>query len=403
MQGAWFASLGAIAAGLQLLGYLIYTRYFLKHTIRPNAASWFMFAYGTAFLTYLEFHEGASTNLLMLPVACAIMSVAVALLCLKRNATEPVDRFEKIIFSTDVWLTIMYGALAFGWGQQYLSASVSSLFLIAVNLTSLTCFLPIVRSTWLEPDRELPWPWLTWAAAYACLGAATLQSTGFSQPTLLLYPFVNFALHALVGVFALRAGSLDRTYIGDDRSVYLAQSGIHGRGVFAGVGYSPGDVIWTMTGRPVFQSRADGEPNYVGVGLNFWIDPDKPIDTMNHNCAPNAAFSRNAQLVALDIIHAHDEITFDYSTTEADPHWEMACACGAETCRQKLYAIQYAFANAEVAPAASPTMQQVWSAYRRNALSRPAFPQFGREPAVEETQANTDNLAPVRRAANQDR
>ncbi len=362
---------------MQIAGYLIYLRYFVKHTIRPNAASWFMFAYGTIFLTYLEFAEGASFSILKLPIACATMSLIVALLCLRRNATEPLDRFEKIIFSADLWLVIVYCGVTFGLGADAVPSYFTTLMLIAVNMTSVTCFLPIVRSTWQKPDRELPAPWGVWAIAYGCLVIATIQSVGWSNPALLLYPVVNFILHGLVALFALRAGAGAREYIDKAKTVYLAQSSIHGRGVFAGFGFSKGDVVWRMTGRPIFHTVSGDGPNDVGIAPGYWITPDAPIDTMNHSCAPNAAFGRNQELIALDTIHAHEEIVFDYSTTEADPDWQMACDCGAVGCRSRLFAIQFAFADAQVPPAASPAMQQVWHAHQRGASERPAFPQFG--------------------------
>jgi hypothetical protein len=376
----WFSSLltwGGVAAVLQVTGYLIYLRYFVKHSIRPNAASWFMFAYGTLFLTYLEYRGGAAPTILWLPLSCAAMSIFVALLCLRRNATEPVDRFEKIIFSADLWLTVIYGCVTLGFGASILSSQFTTLILIAVNLTAVTCFLPIVRSTWQKPDRERPAPWGVWALAYGCLTAATLQIDGLTNPVMLLYPVLNFILHGLIAIFALRSGSAERVFMDSARTVYLAQSNIHGRGAFAGQGFSKGDVVWTMSGRPVFHSNTDAEPNFVGIAPGFWINPDAPIDTMNHSCAPNAAFDRNFELVALDVIHAHDEIVFDYSTTEADPDWQMACACAAPGCRKTLHAIQFAFPDSHFPPAASPAMQQVWHAHRRGSLGRSAFPQFG--------------------------
>jgi hypothetical protein len=378
------ATWGGIAALMQIFGYLIYIRYFVKHTIRPNAASWFMFAYGTLFLTYLEYKGGASTAILMLPIACAIMSLVVALLCLRRNATEPVDRFEKIIFSADLWLTVIYGGVTLGFGANAISPNFTALILMAVNLTAVTCFLPIVRSTWQMPDRELPAPWVVWTLAYGLLIVATVQSSGWASPALLLYPVLNFILHGAVAVFAMRAGAGERVYMNKAQTVYLAQSEIHGKGAFAGQGFSKGDVVWTMSGRPVFHSAADSEPNHVGIAPGFWINPDAPIDTMNHSCAPNAAFDRNLELVALDVIHAHEEIVFDYSTTEADPEWQMDCACGAVGCRSKLFAIQFAFPDAHFPPAASPAMQQVWHAHRRGVANQSAFPQFGAKVAGSE-------------------
>ncbi len=396
MDFAMLANFGVLAAVLQIVGYLVYIRYFLKHSIKPNAASFFMFAYGTSLLAFMEWQNGATWSVLLLPTVCAVMSIIVAIMCIPRGATEKIDRVEAVAFSVDLWLTIIYAALVmgFGSGSQY-----SSWFLLATNLTAVTCFVPVIRSTWIAPDRELPAPWLVWTFAYGALAIATFQTSGTAHPMLLVYPILNMVLHGILGIFALRRGSEDRVYIDKRRTLYFANSAIHGRGVHAGQGFSTGDVIWKMSGRPVFHSSAHGEPNYVGISPNVWIDPDPPIDTMNHSCAPNAAFGRNFELVALRAIHSHDEITFDYSTTEADPEWAMLCGCGVETCREELRAIHIAFAHSRFSPAASPVMQQVWRTQRGAAAMRSAFPQFSKDgvgaATVHELSTALENGAPV--------
>lgn len=381
-------SLGVVAAGLQIAGYLVYIRYFIKHSIKPNAASWVMFAYGTSLLAFLEMESGATLDVLLLPMACAAMSVIVAILCIPRGIREPIDRVEAIAFSTDLWITIAYAAVVFGWGSQF---GLSEGFLILANVTAVTCFLPIVRSTWKSPDRERAGPWLVWTAAYTVLGVATWRADGGQHLALLVYPVMNALLHGSVGFFALRTGAGKRVYVDDARTVYIGNSDIHGRGAHAGQGFSAGDVIWTMTGKPVFHSSSSDQPNLVGVSPTMWIDPDAPISHMNHSCAPNAAFGPKFQLIALSPIYAHEEITFDYSTTEADPHWGMDCACAAPACRQHLRAIQVAFANAVEPPQASPIMQQLWRREKRLAAARPAFPQLSPEtaPAPEAAPAPT--------------
>jgi hypothetical protein len=44
------AIIGLCAAVMQIAAYVLYLRVFLKASIRPNAASWLMFAYGTGLL-----------------------------------------------------------------------------------------------------------------------------------------------------------------------------------------------------------------------------------------------------------------------------------------------------------------------------------------------------------------
>ncbi len=372
MQIAGMSGLGLLAALLQVGGYSIYLTHFLRRTIQPNAASWLMFAYGTALLAFLESESGASSSLLLLPLVCAAMSIVVAGLCMPRGATAKIDKLELYSFSADLGLTALYVAMVLGMG---LSTRFSGLFLVLTNLTAITCFIPIVRSTWKTPDRELPGPWAVWSLAYTALGLATWTSGAASSWELYVYPAVNAVLHGAVALFALRSKAASRRYVGAERKIYISQSDIHGSGTFAGRYLAARALIWRMTGRPVHQSASTSEPNLVGISADLWIDPDMPIDSMNHSCNPNAAFGHDFELVALRSIAADEEITFDYSTTEADPRWEMDCNCGAPQCRKKLYAIQIAFADQPFPPPASPPMQQVWRTQRRNP-SLPAFPQM---------------------------
>jgi hypothetical protein len=59
-------------------------------------------------------------------------------------------------------------------------------------------------------------------------------------------------------------------------------------------------------------------------------------------------------------IASNEEVTMDYSATEADLNWQMSCACQAPGCRKNLTSIQTAFAGATQPPAALPAMQDIW-------------------------------------------
>ena len=149
-------------------------------------------------------------------------------------------------------------------------------------------------------------------------------------------------------------------FVDDDKSVYVGQSAIHGDGVFAGRAYGKGQVVWQMTGRLHSNLVTETYPNFVGIGPDAWINPDSPIDRLNHSCAPNAAFNRKRLLYALRDIAQREEITIDYSTTEADPDWMMKCHCKILGCREILRAIYISFAERDKPPPASPLMQLVW-------------------------------------------
>ena len=52
---------------------------------------------------------------------------------------------------------------------------------------------------------------------------------------------------------------------------------------------------------------------------------------LNHSCTPNA-WLRGRELVALRDIQAHEDLTFDYNTTEWELAEPFACHCGSATC-----------------------------------------------------------------------
>ena len=241
--------LAILAAVLQALGYVLYARLFLKKQIRPNAASSFMFAYGTALLVLLEYSHGATWELLALPATCAFMSIFIALLCLRKGATEPVDKVEAVAFSADVWLTILWFGIAFGYGEITL---YSAGFLLAGNVTTLTAFFPVLRSTWKTPEREQPLPWLVWTSAYIVLAVVTFLADRGQHPALMVYPVLSALLHASVALMALRGKARVLRWVDAARSIYIGRSEIHGEGMIAGRRFEAGEPVWTLTGRPVF-------------------------------------------------------------------------------------------------------------------------------------------------------
>lgn len=365
--------LGIAAAILQVAGYWVYLRNFVKQRIRPNAASFLMFSYGTWLLVFLEWRNGAEWPVLALPITCAAMGIVVALMCLRKGATEPVDRVEAIAFSADLWLTLIYAWFALGLGD---ASGIAVPLLIVGNITTFTCFIPVLRSTWLTPHRERPGPWIIWTCAYGLLAVVTMAAGGLSNPVLLLYPVLSFFLHGAIAMMLIRdaRGELIFRF---RRNWYLDGSRIEGRGVFAARPFVAGEPIVALRGQLKlgFHAAVLG-PNWIGIGPNAWIDPDRPLNSVNHSCACNAAFGRRRVLHALRDIAAHEEITIDYSTTECDPAWHMTCGCRTEGCRQGLFAIQFSFRDALEAPFATPLMQRIWGKRRVAAAETPAFEQF---------------------------
>jgi hypothetical protein len=360
-----------VAGAFQLVAYLVYIRYFLKDAIRPNPISWIMFAYGTSLMLFLEWKEGATWDLLLLPAVCATMSVVVALMCFKRGNPGPSGKAERWAFGADLGLTFGYIALV---GSNGSGPFFNAGFVIAGNLTTVTAFLPILLSTWRNPENEKAGPWAFWTFAYGMLALATWFSTGLSAPTLLIYPLVSVLLHGAIATFVLLAPRVDRDPVDDHEIAYVALSAIQGLGIFARQDLAPNDAICTLEGpvktRTVYEET---HPNWIGIGKDQWIDPAPPLDHINHSCDPNAALSDGLILRALRPIRRDEEITMDYSTTEADFVWEMQCACGVPSCRRNLRSIQVAFSQSDSPPAAAPEMQRIW--YLARAKSQQAAPQ----------------------------
>lgn len=189
----------AVFSGLlQAVGYLLYLRYAFRRETRPNAASSLMFAYGTALLVFLEWRSGAPVTILLLPTTCAVLGIAVGVYCLQRRIWQGIDRFELVAFACDLAFTAGY-FLAATIGN---ANSIAPLFLVLTNLSALTSFLPLLRSTYREPQRERTSPWVVWTVAYGVLLVLTLAQGG--APIFLLYPASNLVLHALVAGLSLR-------------------------------------------------------------------------------------------------------------------------------------------------------------------------------------------------------
>ena len=214
-------TLGSIAAFVQILGHVFYFRHLFQNSVQPNAVSFLMFAYGSAIVTFLQWRGGASFAILMLPVVCMLLDIAICIFCLRKPATHPIDRLEKIAFAIDIGLTLLYLVLS---SLDQTERNLVIPFLIATNLRSLVSFFPLIRSTWRSPERELPMPWLIWSMAYVFLAIEVLHSSDGQVTILLLYPAVNLTLHLAVWFLALRKPVEEWTF-GTQTAMLLSASG----------------------------------------------------------------------------------------------------------------------------------------------------------------------------------
>lgn len=129
------------------------------------------------------------------------------------------------------------------------------------------------------------------------------------------------------------------------KKIRIDSSRIAGKGVFADEDIQKGERIQYITGtkvrsNPITADDRERMATWYGVGRYTWIDPgDTPFRFLNHSCEPNAAVAGKKTLVAIAPIEKGDEITIDYSMTDADPHWVLDCQCGTPSCRKRIQAI----------------------------------------------------------------
>lgn len=123
-----------------------------------------------------------------------------------------------------------------------------------------------------------------------------------------------------------------------------------GKGVFAKKEFKPGEVILQFRGRiysrKEYLSKVNPEKcHYMQIDDDLFLGPTTSADNfVNHCCEPNAGLKIHKGkcfLVAVDTIQPGREITFDYSTSMAEDHWEMDCACGVPSCRSRVRDFKY--------------------------------------------------------------
>lgn len=130
------------------------------------------------------------------------------------------------------------------------------------------------------------------------------------------------------------------------KKIEVRNSKIQGSGLFALEPIHKDERIQYIRGakfKMVVKGRQEAMSimNSIGVGRYSWLDTkNTPFRYINHSCEPTAAIIGTKTVVALREIRKGEEITMDYSMTDADPYWEMKCRCDTKTCRKKIGSIQ---------------------------------------------------------------
>jgi SET domain len=126
--------------------------------------------------------------------------------------------------------------------------------------------------------------------------------------------------------------------------LYTQKSSINGHGLHTRTPLKKGERVGVIHGdveivRKFTPKLSEMSWNWIGIGRYSWINTkNSPFKYINHSCAPNTYISGKRQVIALKNIATDEELTMDYSLTEADPDFWLpgGCTCQAPTCRKKV-------------------------------------------------------------------
>lgn len=123
----------------------------------------------------------------------------------------------------------------------------------------------------------------------------------------------------------------------------VRESPIHGRGLFARDPFAAGEVVCVKGGYVFDRATLQGMPDWykaaeIQVAQDLFIGPltqeerEGSMVFSNHSCEPNIGVRGQIVFVTMRAVLAGEELTHDWATTD-DDDYELACRCGAQTCR----------------------------------------------------------------------
>lgn len=181
----------SIFAGLmQLLGYLFYSLGTFSDKIKPNAASWSIWAFGAVLesASYIFLSRDLLKNIL--PIVCAFSAIIFFLICVFRGRFESISSFEKKIVALDIIITLLW----------YFSESAFLANMLLV-LTAIISFIPIIIHVNKDPTYESALPWFIWTGAYVCMLFVVIVR--WEKWEDVIYPVIFLILHLIVAILAV--------------------------------------------------------------------------------------------------------------------------------------------------------------------------------------------------------
>ncbi len=179
-------TIAIVAVVLQIIGHVQYNR---EPDIKPNLTSWTIWGLTSLIdtLNYVDLTGDWQKNLLS--ITCSVCCLITWFLLLFRG------KFS--IPKLKDYISLGMSALAIFLWKNFGLVRASSVLLQADNIIS---FIPIIATTWIDPDSERPHAWIWWTASYG-LGTLVvlLRMNDWVE---LMFPLSCFVLHLCVAVFA---------------------------------------------------------------------------------------------------------------------------------------------------------------------------------------------------------
>ena len=182
--------LSVVASLSQVLGYWIYFLKIREKKIKPNTASWSIWAFSAVLesVSYIFVTGDWVKNLL--PIACALSAISLFLYCFKYGHFERLSGLDRSLVVADLFIILVW----------FLTQSPIYANILLV-ITAVVSFVPIIRTTWINPKGENATPWFVWTVAYCLL--TVLVVVRWEKWEDLVYPLTFAVLHGIIGIFAL--------------------------------------------------------------------------------------------------------------------------------------------------------------------------------------------------------
>lgn len=324
--------IGAIV--LAAAGYATYLLALTRHLVEPNRTSWLIWATvtGVEAGTYAAVNPDAPQAIVfaLSTVACVIVSAAMW----RRSRWRAPDPLEIAC------LVACFGAVTL-WLLFQEAFWAHMLVVAAVPIS----FWPTWASVREDPARERTAAWGLWTLGdlLTLMVATRAAPVGVAEHG---YIFVELVCHAsvwlMIGLGSIvprRLGARART---DPAALFDIVETPLGRSVVAARGFVEGATLTRFSGPRVDADQVPAslsgrDDRFVQIDRRAFMGPSGRVDDLiNHSCDPNAGLrftSDGVFLVSIRPIAPGEEIAWDYSTTQADSGWRMACRCGSPQCR----------------------------------------------------------------------